>query len=220
MDYKSNGKIPWLFWYWIWPHILLILLYFYFSTENSSENIRTAFSIIQAYILLDAETYLQQHGKNIVTTCMYLLTDLRSEGIVMVMRLFESILRSCGIYGVELLKPALPMIFKYDLYISFHILRFKWYYFELKSKRKVTEDDEWQMVMSSYLSIVARILILNQMTFIQVLQELNMSAPFETLMDIWLRKMPLIGQPDKRKLLSKSFLISRSYVIHLRYTYF
>lgn len=69
--------------------------------------------------------------------------------------------------------------------------------------RKVTEDDEWQMVMSSYLSIVARVLILNQMTFIQVLQELNIPNPFETLMDIWIRKMPLIGQPDKRKLLSE-----------------
>lgn len=113
--------------------------------ENSSENIPTAFTIIQvpsililfgctlgcfsylnikinhfslfilsfqAYILLDAEVYLQQHGKKIVETCMYLLTDLRSEGIVMVMRLFESILRSTGNYGIELVKPALPNIFK------------------------------------------------------------------------------------------------------------
>lgn len=80
--------------------------------ESSSENIRTAFSIIQAYILLDAEVYLQQHGKKIVETCMNLLSDLRSEGIVMVMRLFESILRSTGTYGVELLKPSLPDIFK------------------------------------------------------------------------------------------------------------
>lgn len=58
------------------------------------------------------------------------------------------------------------------------------------------------MVMSSYLSIVARILLLNQMVFIQVLQELNVPTPFETIVDVWLRKMPLIGQPDKRKLLS------------------
>lgn len=67
----------------------------------------------------------------------------------------------------------------------------------------MTEDDEWQMVMSSYLSIVARVLILNQMTFIQVLQELHIPTPFETVLDIWIRKMPLIGQPDKKKLLSK-----------------
>lgn len=85
---------------------------FHSILENSSENIRTIFSIIQAYILLDAEVYLQQHGKNIVDTCMYLLSDLRSEGIVMVMRLFESILRATGDHGVSLLQPALPIIFK------------------------------------------------------------------------------------------------------------
>lgn len=58
------------------------------------------------------------------------------------------------------------------------------------------------MVMSSYLTIVARVLMLNQMTFIQVLQELNIPSPLETILDIWILKMPLIGQPDKRKLLS------------------
>lgn len=81
--------------------------------ENSSEYIRTVFSIIQAYILLSPDVYLQQHGKKIVETCMYLLTDLRSEGVVMVMRLFESMLRSTGNNGVELLRSALPYIFKY-----------------------------------------------------------------------------------------------------------
>lgn len=59
------------------------------------------------------------------------------------------------------------------------------------------------MVMSSYLCIVARILILDQMVFSQVLQELNIANPLETILDIWIRKMPLIGQPDKRKLLSE-----------------
>lgn len=52
------------------------------------------------------------------------------------------------------------------------------------------------------LAIVGRVLILNSMTFIEVLQELNMPSPLETILDIWIQKMPLIGQPDKRKLLS------------------
>lgn len=68
--------------------------------------------------------------------------------------------------------------------------------------RKVTDDDEWQMVMSSYLSILARVLLLNQIVFIQVMQELNVPNPFETILEVWLRKMPLIGQPEKRKLCS------------------
>lgn len=48
------------------------------------------------------------------------------------------------------------------------------------------------------------------MTFSQVLQELNIPTPLETILDVWIKKMPLIGQPDKRKLLSKLILaISR-----------
>lgn len=66
------------------------------------------------------------------------------------------------------------------------------------------------MVMSSYLVIVARTLILDQMVFIQVLQELNLPNPLEAILDIWIRKMPLIGQPDKRKLLSKFDKIENS----------
>lgn len=68
--------------------------------------------------------------------------------------------------------------------------------------RKVLENDEWQMVMSSYLTIVARILILDRMVFIQVLQDLNIPNPLDIILDIWIKKMPLIGQPDKRKLMS------------------
>lgn len=83
-----------------------------FLPEYTSENIRTCFSIMQAYILLNAQIYLQQYGKDIVKTCMYLLSDLRSEGIVMIMRLFESILRSSSHLGVELLRPVLPDVFR------------------------------------------------------------------------------------------------------------
>lgn len=83
-----------------------------FIAEYSTENIRTCFSIMQAYILLNAQIYLQQYGKAIVETCMYQLSDLRSEGIVMIMRLFESILRSTSNFGVELLRPVLPDVFK------------------------------------------------------------------------------------------------------------
>lgn len=80
--------------------------------EYSSENIRTCFSIMQAYILLNAEVYLQQCGKDIVKTCQYLLSDLRSEGVVMIMRMYESILRSASHFGIKLIRPALKEIFE------------------------------------------------------------------------------------------------------------
>lgn len=58
------------------------------------------------------------------------------------------------------------------------------------------------MVMTMYLTIVARILIIDQNVFIQVLQELNVPQFMERILDVWLLKMPLVSQPEKQKLLS------------------
>lgn len=80
--------------------------------ENTSENLRTALYIIQSYILLDPSVYLYRHGKEIVRCCSYLLTDMRPEGVVMVMKLFEDCLRSKSDYAIELLRPEMADIFK------------------------------------------------------------------------------------------------------------
>lgn len=69
--------------------------------------------------------------------------------------------------------------------------------------RKVYEDEDFPMVMTMYLSIVARILIIDQVTFIEVLQELNVPQLFEQILDVWIAKMPLVSQSEKRKLLSE-----------------
>ena len=80
--------------------------------ESSSENLRTVLYIMQAYIILSPEAYLQRFGKAVISTCAYLLSDMRPEGIVMVMKLFEACLRTEPNLGLELLKPTLPYIFK------------------------------------------------------------------------------------------------------------
>lgn len=58
------------------------------------------------------------------------------------------------------------------------------------------------MVMTMYLTIVARVLLLNQAAFSQVLQEMNTTQPLEQILDVWVSKMALVSQHDKRKLLS------------------
>lgn len=70
--------------------------------------------------------------------------------------------------------------------------------------RKVYENDEYPMVMTMYLAIVARVLIIDQNVFSQVLQEINIPQFLEKLLDVWISKMPSVTQPEKRKLLSKS----------------
>lgn len=80
--------------------------------ESSTENLRTSLYIIQSYILLNPSAFLFRYGKTIVKSCTYMLSDMRSEGIVMVMKLYEDCLRCKPDMALELLRPALKNIFK------------------------------------------------------------------------------------------------------------
>lgn len=66
----------------------------------------------------------------------------------------------------------------------------------------MADNDEYPMVMTMYLAIVARVLIIDQNVFIQVLQEVNDTNFLERMLDVWINKMPLVTQLEKRKLLS------------------
>lgn len=185
--------------------------------EHTSENLRTTLCIIQMYVLLNPAAFLYRHGKQLVKSCQYLLSDMRSEGIVMVMKLYEECLRCKPDVALELLRPALPGIVQ-----------------------KAVDNEEYPMVMTAYLSIVARLLICDQAGFGEVLQQVEHQQQleggigaaaatassaaaaagakatgtsvvavaaggqiFEQLLDVWIGKMPLITQPEKRKLLSR-----------------
>lgn len=67
---------------------------------------------------------------------------------------------------------------------------------------KVYEDKEYPMVMSMYLSVIARVLIIDQVAFSQVLQDTRLPQAFEKILDVWLTKMPLVSNLERRKLLS------------------
>lgn len=155
--------------------------------------------IIQSYILLNPEMYLQRYGKEVVSTCAYLLSDLRPDGVVMIMKLFEACLRAKPDYAIEFLKPVLLDISKYlvfMIYLKFVVTTIRFF------SRKIYEDKEYPMVMSLYLSVLARVLLLDQLAFSQILQKMDTTQPLEHILDVWIAKMPLVTQPDRRKLLS------------------
>lgn len=57
------------------------------------------------------------------------------------------------------------------------------------------------MVMSLYLAIVSRTLLINQGVFSEVLQGMSMRNAFERVMDVWLARMPCVVNREKKKLL-------------------
>lgn len=149
--------------------------------EQSSENMRTVLFVIKSYIFLDGNAYLSKFGNELVSCCYTLLNDLRPDGIVLIMKVFETIIRSDVASGVNILRPVLPYIFK-----------------------QVFEGNCYPMVFGSYITILARVFLYDQNLFVEFLPGGVTDFPtnFEKLIDIWLNRMPLITQPEKKKLLS------------------
>lgn len=75
--------------------------------EKSSINLKTCLYIMQTSLFLCPDVYLEKYGKEIIQTCQCLMKDVRPEGIVVICKLFTSILKAKPAYGTQFLKPVL-----------------------------------------------------------------------------------------------------------------
>lgn len=63
-------------------------------------------------MLLSPQDFFTQRGSIVIESLKTLLSDLRMEGRVMVLKLFEICLRTSPQQGAELIKPVLLKIFE------------------------------------------------------------------------------------------------------------
>lgn len=159
--------------------------------ESTTENLKLCLCILQAYVLLSPQEFFCQRGAVIIETLRSLLGDLRSEIIVVIMRLCETCLRVSPEQGAELTKPLLIKIFQ-----------------------NVYEDDgptRHPMVITMCLSIVARVLLCSKNIFVQIISELSRNiegrevseeALLGQIVYVWVNRMPLVTQHERRKLLA------------------
>ncbi|XP_011865006.1 PREDICTED: importin-11 [Vollenhovia emeryi] len=154
--------------------------------DQSSENLRLCLYVIQVYILLSPQDFFTQRGSVVIESLKSLLSDLRSEGKVMVLRLFEICLRASPQQGAELIKTVLLKIFE-----------------------GVYNGEEYPLVMTMNLSIVARVLLGSRDMFVQIISDLTQSIGTETrdvvlgkLVHSWVNAMPQVSQTERRKLLA------------------
>lgn len=68
---------------------------------------------------------------------------------------------------------------------------------------KIIQNSEYPMVLALQLTLMARVLIINQNVFFQVIQDLQSPLAFEQLLDVWISKMSSVLHSEKRKLLGK-----------------
>lgn len=94
---------------------------------------------------------MDRYGTRLIETFRSMLTDLKSDGIILVLRAVEMILRVLPTEGAALLQPLLPGMMKV-----------------------VAEGDKYPMIMSMYLSVVARLVLYAEPIFTWIVNQVNL----------------------------------------------
>ncbi|KAF5275843.1 hypothetical protein FQR65_LT04081 [Abscondita terminalis] len=153
--------------------------------EQSSENLRCCLIITLVHMLLAPELVMKTHGFQVVTMCDNLISDLKAEGVLILTRLLETFIRALPQLGSETIRPILPRIFQ---------LIYK-------------DVDVTPMILSMYLSILARVLLSSHGVFaetISAISRVNNDSEeniLGSILDVWLSKMCNVSQVERRKLL-------------------
>ncbi|XP_033253113.1 importin-11-like [Drosophila miranda] len=166
------------------PELLALCDHLLPIIEKSSENLRTVLQLIHAYILLDAQAYLSRYGEAFVDYCRRSFEDIRVEGIIAMLRIFETCLKTDASMGLRLVRPALPFVFQ-----------------------QVCLKQEYPMTMGWYLTIVARTLLIDQAVFMSVVQQLPHTDALARILDVWIEMFPMVPDThaEKRKLFCLAF---------------
>ncbi|KAI3372761.1 hypothetical protein L3Q82_023218 [Scortum barcoo] len=159
------------------------------ASELSSENLRTCFQIVNAYIYLSATDFLQNYAESLCRSFCELLKDITNEGQVQVLKVVEIALKVSPILGAHMFQPLLPAVF-----------------------RGIVDGERYPVVMSTYLGIMGRVLLQNSSFFSTLLTQMasecsqEMDQLLGSVIEMWVDRMDNITQPERRKLSSLALL--------------
>ncbi|XP_078253485.1 importin-11 isoform X3 [Rhinoraja longicauda] len=157
--------------------------------ELSSENVKTCFQIINAYIFLSSSEFLQNFAAALCQSFHELMQDITTEGQVQVLKVVENVLKVNPTLGPQMFQPLLPSVLK-----------------------GILDGERYPVVMSTYLGITGRVLLQNTVFFSSLLNqialELNqvMDQLLGNLIEMWVERMDNITQPERRKLSALALL--------------
>ncbi|XP_074493759.1 importin-11 [Sebastes fasciatus] len=155
----------------------------------SSENLRTCFAIVNAYLYLSATDFLQNYAESLCRAFCDLLKDITNEGQVQVLKVVEIALKVSPILGAHMFQPLLPAVF-----------------------RGIVAGERYPVVMSTYLGIMGRVLLQNSTFFSSLLTQMasecsqKMDQLLGSVIEMWVDRMDNITQPERRKLSSLALL--------------
>ncbi|XP_059550534.1 importin-11 isoform X4 [Myotis daubentonii] len=157
--------------------------------EQSSENLRTCFKIINGYIFLSSTEFLQTYAAGLCQSFCELLSDITTEGQVQVLKVVENALKVNPVLGSQMFQPILPCVF-----------------------RGIIEGERYPVVMSTYLGVMGRVLLQNTSFFSSLLTVMahkcnqEMDQLMGNMIEMWVDRMDNITQPERRKLSALALL--------------
>ncbi|XP_072920613.1 importin-11 isoform X2 [Hemitrygon akajei] len=157
--------------------------------ELSSENVRTCFQIINAYIFLTSSEFLQNFAAALCQSFCELMQDITTEGQVQVLKVVENVLKVNPILGPQMFQPLLPTVVK-----------------------GILDGERYPVIMSTYLGITGRVLLQNTVFFSSLLNQIALELNREmdqllgSLIEMWVERMDNITQPERRKLSALALL--------------
>lgn len=171
------------------PELLRIFQNMSALLELSSENLRTCFQIVNAYLYLSATEFLQNYAESLCRCFCDLLKDITNEGQVQVLKVVEIALKVSPLLAPHMFHPLLPAVF-----------------------RGILDGERYPVVMATYLGIMGRVLLQNSSFFSSFLTQMasecsqEMEQLLGSLIEMWVDRMDSITQPERRKLSSLALL--------------
>ncbi|XP_065183724.1 importin-11-like [Sycon ciliatum] len=181
------------------------------------EHLNFCLMLLDSYLRLDAATFLQTYGAALVDTIHGLLNDVRPEAAVLVFRRIHSVFRIAPVEASRLFKPLV-----FDVLSC--LLRKHGENSEGGQQAvtgiqlyELTYDGDYMPLLTQYIALLARVLLQNVETFVEVLghygQQRNISvdAVLMSLLDVWLEKFDAMPEVESRKLtaLALSYLLPK-----------
>ncbi|XP_037114580.1 importin-11 [Syngnathus acus] len=173
----------------ITPELLRIFQNMSALLELSTENLRTCYQIVNAYLYLSPTEFLQNYAESLCQSFCDLLKDITNEGQVQVLKVVEIALKVSPILGAHMFQSLLPAVL-----------------------RGVVNGERYPVVMSTYLGIMGRILLQNSSFFSSLLTQMASELGQEidqllgSVIEMWVDRMDNITQPERRKLSSLALL--------------
>ncbi|XP_069491668.1 importin-11 [Ambystoma mexicanum] len=171
------------------PELLRIFQNMTALMELSSENLKTCFQIINAYVFLASPDFLQTYGDRLCQSFCDIIKDVTTEGQVHVLKVVENIVKVNPVIGPQMFQPIFPLVF-----------------------RGIIDGERYPVVMSTYLGLMGRVLLQNISYFSSLLNqmahELNQKPDqlLGNLIEMWVDRMDNITQPERRKLSALALL--------------